>query len=222
MYWHAQTCTKPFRTLQNQSQLNFERRIWSAWLMDKLHCPSQLNPQLGSKEGVCVCVGSVCGGCAVVVCGCHLVKCSKHRTLRRFVWRNRTRSTQSPEKRPDQTRPGQARPVPSCPAPIQSWLIDTLCVRVCVCATTQTTISRDGTSNTLGLSRLSRWLVSTAHRTPFAHLKYSWSECECECEWVYSPHASDYICMWIYIMMSCTLFMYSIIYNMYPLQWGKL
>lgn len=138
MHWHAQTCRETLRTLQNQSQLNFERRIWSAWLMDKLHW-SRSNWVASVEATMCAWVCGVwgvsgrCGRSVVDVCGCHLVKCSKHRTLRRFVCRNRTRSTQSPD------RPGSSA---THRADSQSWLIDTQFV--CMCATTHTKIPCEG------------------------------------------------------------------------------
>lgn len=73
MHWHAQTCRKVLRTLQNQSQLNFERRIWSAWLMDKLHWACKRTGaghtgwHLRKLQCVCVSVWRVCGECVVGV-----------------------------------------------------------------------------------------------------------------------------------------------------------
>lgn len=108
-HWHALTCTNMQKSVTNFTKSK-SIKFWEANLKRLIDGQIALGVQanwsrsnwVASEEAtMCVCVKSVwgvCGRCAVDVCGCHLVKCSKHRTLRRFVCRNRTRSTQSPDR----------------------------------------------------------------------------------------------------------------------------
>lgn len=194
MHWHAQTCRKVLRTLQNQSQLNFERRIWSAWLMDKLHwaCKRTGAGHTGwhLRKLQCVCVKSVWGVCGECVVGVRSM-CVVAISLSAANTAHYVVSFAVTEHAAHNRLTGLASPRPIAPFLSHDWL--TPSVFVCV----QPHIRRSCV-NTLD--------CPDCH-TPAEQLSRTFSGC---------AHRTCQI-MHVFIVM-CTLFMHSIIIIILPIK----